>query len=186
MNSCLRKFVRNISVLLILSTVSIASAGPSKAGSNNCSDPRLTYTPKSDVQFVDFFQPHHMMAVEMADEVIARGESAELKVMAKEMKRMQAEEIQTLRLAKKAITGKSDSPHFMDHHMMMDMKNMKTLSGKELDIHFIDHMIAHHASALPVAHQALTYLKRTEVKDLAKMMISTQAQEIGELQKMRE
>ncbi len=181
------KLVRIFSVFGVIAFVSMAIAGQSGAsGGSSCPDPRASYTPKSDVQFIDFFQPHHMMAIEMANEVVERGESSELKTMAQEMKKMQTEEIKTLRAARKALTGKSNSPHFMDHHMMMDMKHMKTLSGVQLDVHFIDHMIAHHASALPAAHQGLPYLKRIELKEMARMIVQAQAREIGELQKLRD
>lgn len=165
-----------------LSLVSLSHAGMGES----CPDPRMTYTPKSDVQFIDYFQPHHMMAIEMANELLERGESAELRMMAQKMIRSQTAEIQIMRNARKALTGRSASPHLMDQHMMADMKHMKTLSGKQLDTHFIDHMIPHHASALPTAHQSLRYLKRAAIKDMANMIVMEQAKEIGELQKMRE
>lgn len=178
----LSKYLRASIFISTLAFLSFSQAGMGAS----CPDPRMTYTPKNDVQFIDYFQPHHMMAIEMGNELLERGESAELRMMAQKMIRSQTAEIQKLRSARKALTGRSASPHLMDQHMMADMKHMKTLSGKQLDAHFIDHMIPHHASALPAAHQSLRYLKRAELKEMANMIVMEQAKEIGDLQKMRE
>tara|TARA_B110001454_G_scaffold219192_1_gene251148 strand:- start:31762 stop:32367 length:606 start_codon:yes stop_codon:yes gene_type:complete len=152
----------------------------------SCPDTRVSYTPKTNLQFIDMFQPHHMMAVEMAKEVVARGSNSELRSLAQKIILAQTEELRVLSAARKQLTGNSNSPMMKDPHMDKDMMTLRSLSGAALDIAFIDTMIPHHASGIPSAHQSLPHLTREDLKEMAMDIINTQAREIGEMQRMRE
>lgn len=145
-------------------------------------DRRVPLIPENDVQFIDFFVPHHQMAVEMADIEIERGVRSDVRQMAEMMKKAQLEEIAKMRAARKELTGTADSPMpSQDWHALFDEVAMRSAKGAEVDRMFLEHMIPHHASGLPVAHRALDNLTRGDMKELAKQIIDAQAMEIGEM-----
>jgi uncharacterized protein (DUF305 family) len=73
-------------------------------------DRRVPFTPNGDVEFVDFFVPHHQMAIDMAQMVIDKGDSADLKAMATKMKADQMAEIAQMRSARMQLTGVAAGP----------------------------------------------------------------------------
>lgn len=159
--------------------------GPLASGVEVRGDRRVPFAPNNDVEFIDFFVPHHRMATEMAQMVIDRGASAELKSMAMKMKTDQTAEIDEMRAARMALVGTADSPPPpADPTQARNMVHMKTLSGTALDRMFLMEMIQHHAGALPVAHRGLPFLKRADMQSLARRIGGAQAKEIGELKEM--
>lgn len=70
--------------------------------------------------------------------------------------------------------------------MERGMTQLKASKGAEADRLFLDLMLAHHASALMMAHTAKPYLEAAAMKTMAEDMISKQAREIGELQRLRD
>lgn len=178
----------------MLSDMGVTNAGedmaPSAAGRADfglVGDLRISLTPDSDLTFIDFFVPHHRAAIDMANEEIARGGSAEVKAMATMMRDAQTAEVDTMTAARKALTGAAEPdepPH--DQHMMDDMAAMHDMSGAELDQMFLEEMIPHHAAALPTSHRANPHLTRPELKTLADKMFVAQGEEIGEMSSMLE
>jgi uncharacterized protein (DUF305 family) len=163
-------------------------AGPDTAGSDGASaagfigDRRVPFTPADDVQFIDFFVPHHQAAIDMATIEIDHGSSAPVKEMAQQMKTSQMDEIAAMRAARQALTGVADSPPPpADVHMDADMHVMMTLAGAQLDKVFLEEMIQHHAAALPSAHRAPPNLSRSDLKTLAASIYDAQSREIGEM-----
>lgn len=142
------------------------------------------FTPANDVQFIDGMIPHHQGAVMMADHILERGQSSELKAMAQRMKTSQNQEIERMRAARQALTGSGDTPPMNDPHMIADMMRMMQLSGDTLDRAFLQDMIPHHAGALIMSHRALPNLQRPDMQELANQILDSQAREIGELNKM--
>jgi uncharacterized protein (DUF305 family) len=148
-------------------------------------DRRVPFTPNNDVEFVDFFVPHHQMAIDMAQMLIDRGADPELKAMANKMKADQTAEIGEMRTARLALTGSANSPAPPpDPTQSRHMAHMMTLGGADLDRMFMVDMIAHHASALPAAHRARPFLARADMRTLAQRIEDAQATEVGELKKM--
>jgi uncharacterized protein (DUF305 family) len=148
-------------------------------------DRRVPFTPADDVQFVDFFVPHHEAAIDMATMELAHGSDAAVKAMAQQMKTSQMDEIAMMRSARQALTGVADSPPPpADAHMAADMHVMMGLSGAQLDKVFLEEMIQHHAAALPAAHRAPPNLSRSDLKALASSIYDAQSREIGEMKMM--
>lgn len=178
----------------MLSDMGVTSAGEDMAPSavdradfGLVGDLRIPLTPDSDVTFIDFFVPHHRAAIEMANEEIARGASADVKAMATMMRDAQTAEVETMTKSRRALTGSSEPPEPPhDQHMMDDMAAMHDMSGAELDQMFLEEMIPHHAAALPTSHRANPHLTRPELKTLADKMFIAQGQEIGEMSSMLE
>lgn len=152
------------------------------AGCN--ADQEAPYIPGDDLAYIDMMIPHHQEALMMADQLIARGERADLKAMAARMKTDQQKEIDQM-LAVRAELGQSGAPAAPeDSHREMDMDALAEASGATLDRRFADDMMAHHAGALTASHRALPNLERAVLRELAMMMIDMQAREIGELREM--
>ncbi|HEU5073697.1 MAG TPA: DUF305 domain-containing protein [Polyangiaceae bacterium] len=147
-------------------------------------DRRIPLTP-DDVAFIDFFVPHHEMAIAMAEEQIARGADTELKDMARSMRDTQQAEVDTMLAVRVEVAG-SDAvqtpPH--DPHMMAEMEQMEQLSGAELDRMFLEEMIPHHAAGLPSAHRAKPHVITPELQKLADDIYNAQAEEIGTMHQM--
>lgn len=135
-----------------------------------------------DLQFIDFFVPHHEMAVKMANLELARGARPSVKRTAEMMKAVQFEEIEKMRAIRKQMTGKAESPMPLpDWHAVLDESAMLSAEGDEVDRMFLEHMIPHHASGVPVAHRAKDRVRHEELRELATKIADTQAKEIGEM-----
>lgn len=141
-------------------------------------------TPKSDVQFIDAMVPHHRMAVHMADMVLARGDSADIKEMAQVMKDAQTAEITKMESIRMQLAGSAEVPDHEDEHAEADMQKMMDASGTALDRLFLEEMLPHHAGAITMAHEAMPYLEQSELKVMASQIIADQAKEIGQIGEM--
>lgn len=175
---------------MLLGSIGLPSAmthggGPVDGGTDDESlvgDLRVPFTPPDDVGFTTFFITHHKMAIEMADQVIARGASAEVKALASQIRTAQMKEImemQAIRVARGVAAEPPPPP--ADPHMLMDMTAMKALSGVALDRKFLEEMIPHHAAGLPPAKRARPHLMTAEAKKLARDIFDAQSMEIGEM-----
>lgn len=148
-------------------------------------DRRITLTPDDDLGFIDFFVPHHRMAVEMAEREIAQGHDADIKQMARDMRDSQQSEIDMMLAARKELVGSDAVPSPPDDpHMLAESKEMAGLSGGDLDHMFLAEMIPHHAAALPTAHRAKPHLTRSDLQQLAENIVDAQAREIGDMHAM--
>jgi uncharacterized protein (DUF305 family) len=161
------------------------SDSPTRADFGLSGDRRIPLTPSDDVEFIDFFVPHHKMAVEMAEHEIAHGLAPEVIAMAQMMRDAQTAEIQLMTTKREELTGSSEPlPVPNDAHALSEMAEMMKMSGAELDRMFLSEMIVHHASALPTSHRAQPHVADADLRDLADAMFQAQANEIGELRSM--
>lgn len=161
------------------------SDGAPRADFGLLGDRRVPLTPADDVEFIDFFVPHHAMAVEMADHEIAHGADPEVIAVARMMRDAQSAEIELMTAKRVDLAGSAEpAPMPADPHAMEEMAEMTSMSGAELDVMFLTEMIVHHASALPTSHRARPHVKDGELADLADAMFEAQAKEIGELRMM--
>jgi uncharacterized protein (DUF305 family) len=163
-------------------------AAPPKAGRADfglVGDRRVPLTPEDDVEFIDFFVPHHAMAVEMAEHEIAHGQDAAVIAMAKMMRDAQTAEIELMQSKRLELAGSADpTPMPEDPHATSEMAAMMKMTGAKLDMMFLEEMLVHHSSALPTSHRAKPHVSDQELQDLADSMFGDQAKEIGELEAM--
>ncbi len=163
----------------------MGASDPARPDFGLVGDRRLPLTPENDVEFIDFFVPHHEMAVEMAEHVVAHGQSPDVKAMATMMADAQSAEITLMREKRAELAGSANSPAMPDDpHAMREMEAMSTMSGAELDRMFLQEMIVHHSSALPTSHRAKPHVTDAELRALSDTMFDAQATEIGEMQLM--
>jgi uncharacterized protein (DUF305 family) len=148
-------------------------------------DRRIPLTPEDDVEFIDFFVPHHSMAVEMAEHEIAHGKDAAVITMATMMRDAQTAEISLMRAKRKELAGSADpKPMPEDPHASSEMEAMMKMKGAELDQMFLQEMVVHHSTALLTTHRAKPHVTDADLQELTDSMFGDQAREIGELEMM--
>ena len=177
--------LRRLAALLPLLLLGITTAGCNMMDHDEDDDMPDPMRLRGDVQFIDYFAPHHVAATEMADMVIARGADAEVKAFARKIRAAQRTEVQTMRTARLALTGKAEmSMAHDDPHMSTDMAAMGAASGTALDRLFLEDMIPHHAGGIAAAHNAAG-LTRADIQALARKIYEDQSAEIGEMRALR-
>lgn len=70
----------------------------------------------------------------------------------------------------------------MEAQMAQDTAKLKTLSGKDFEVAYMQMMIPHHQSAVEMAQMVAGKAVHPELTSLAQSIISSQQQEIGEMQ----
>jgi uncharacterized protein (DUF305 family) len=167
--------------------IAVAGCGGSGGGANTGANAyTIPFIAQNDVQYIDAMVPHHLMAIDMAQMVLDRGASVQIKAIAQAIKDAQGPEIAAMKAVRKTLTGSDVIPTpprdpYLDK-MMMDMEAM---SGAQLDMMFLKSMIGHHSEAIAIAERALDQLNRADMKANAEAVISDQAREIGEMQALR-
>lgn len=140
-----------------------------------------------DLQFIDTMTVHHQGAVDMAKMALTKSQNAELKTFAQKLIDDQNKEITQMKewrgkwYAGKPAATNMEMPGMGDSMKMMNsdgMRRMEAAMGKDLDIHFLDMMIPHHAGATVMAKEARTKAEHTELKTLANQIIKEQEAEI--------
>ena len=164
--------------------------------SRNPTSPMVTMTPSrrvapgrlvvngqySDERFIDMMVPHHLMAVQMAQIALQKGQHSELKNLAATIISSQNREIQELKQLKQRLYGTADTPTMVNPAEMDNTGMMmpdQLASQNPFDRAFIDSMIPHHASAIDMASVALMRSSNTDIKRIARSIIDAQSQEIG-------
>lgn len=90
---------------------------------------RMPMSGNVDKDFAMMMTMHHQQAIEMADVLIERGQSAELKALARKMKSAQQDEIK--QMAK--FAGPMEPMMKMDDSMKMDHSKMKMDNSSKMD-----------------------------------------------------
>jgi len=126
--------------------------------------------------FIEGMIPHHQEAIDTAKEVIARGGTTpEIKKLAEDIVTAQEKEIADMKSWYKTWYGVEYKDDGKYKPMMRDLS---TLSGKELDKAFLEDMIMHHMGALMMAQAVSQHIEHTEVQTLAQDIASSQSEEI--------
>lgn len=136
---------------------------------------------KTDLEFLDQIVRHHELAIAMADISLERGESPQVQRVAWAVKFHQQEDIDWLTAARGLLTG-SDRPDVESPSQDSDLALLQTAPAADIDRLFLLHMIAHHASAIQMAHEALPELKVVAVKAIAVKILQDEPAEIGMMQ----
>lgn len=147
----------------------------------------------ADVAFAQRMIPHHEQAIEMADMVLERGASAEVKALATRIKEAQGPEIELMRgwleqwgedttnAEPHAGMGSSDEPTMMTD---ADMDDLEKASGAELDKLFLEMMIRHHEGAIAMAETEVSDGEFPDAVKLAKQIMQAQDAEIDEMRRL--
>lgn len=162
-----------------------------------------------DVGFAQDMKVHHLQAVTMAG--VAREKTEDLLVhnLAFDIESTQLEQVGEMtgwltvwvrpelpdpgRQPMSWMTASSGHSHTVSTDGVVRMPGMatpeelsrlKSLSGKELDIYFLQLMLRHHQGAVPMAQYAVQHAGVGYVRDLAQKMVTSQSYEVTQMTKM--
>lgn len=152
-----------------------------------------------DLRFIDAMIPHHQGATEMAKEAQQKSKRPEIKKLAGEIIKAQNKEIAELKQWRTAWYKKAPSAPTAwnaqknqtiamssDQSKAMRMDMDLGAADAEFDLRFINAMIPHHEGAITMAQDALSKSKRTEIKNIAKDIVTSQQKEIDQMKQWRQ
>jgi uncharacterized protein (DUF305 family) len=152
-----------------------------------------------ELRFIDAMTPHHQGAVEMAKEAQQKSQRPEIKQLADNIIKAQNQEIKQMKQWRQAWYPKAgDKPMAYDAQMghMMEMspeqKQAMMMSmdlgaaDAQFDQRFINAMIPHHEGALTMAKDALSKSKRSEIKQMAQDILTSQQKEIDQMKQWQQ
>lgn len=129
-----------------------------------------------DIAFLSQMIAHHQAAVNMANDALKVATRPETKEEAQKLIDDQTEEIRQMTAWLKDWYGTEPSSE-QQAIMKQDMQGMMAMQIKD-DHAFYDMMIPHHEGAIDMSELADSRAARSEVKDLARQIISEQQAEI--------
>lgn len=190
--------MKRLSLILVLAALGLTAAcGSGNDGGGSASPSASDDHNAADISFAQGMIPHHEQAVEMADMALEKADSAEVKDLATRIKAAQAPEIKQMKGWLEdwdaSIEAKGTSGGMAEHgggakgDGMMDAGEMKKLdaaSGAEFDEMFLTSMLAHHKGAVAMAKVELAEGKFPDAKELAQNIVSTQEEEITEIESL--
>jgi uncharacterized protein (DUF305 family) len=142
----------------------------------------MSMTVASEQEFITSMIPHHLEAVETAKEVIARGGTTpEIMQLAENIVIAQEKEIIAMKEWYKNWYGQE---YVADGKYEPMMRELADLSGEELDRAFLEDMIMHHMGAIMMARSVSPHIKHDEIKTLTEAIISSQSEEIAQMELM--
>lgn len=159
-----------------------SSAGTSSSVSAEFND--------ADVTFIQGMAPHHASALAMAELAPSRAENAQVKDLAERIAAAQGPEIELMQEMARTWDveldmEKSASMPGMDMGGMEDMAaELEPLEGAAFDKAFLEAMIPHHESALPMAQAELDAGVNPEAKKMAQDIVTSQTAEIAEMKQL--
>lgn len=132
-----------------------------------------------EIEFLNMMIQHHSTAVEMAGDVVQRGQHQELKDTAQNIIADQNREIAQMKGWLQQWYSATWQPGMMhDTQMAQDMSAMHGLSGDELDKMFLRSMRMHHLGAIEMAKLVPDRATHAELKQLGQNIISSQSAEV--------
>ena len=145
-----------------------------------------------DQHFIEQMIPHHEDAIAMAEVALQKAEHSQIKILANDIIKAQSEEIEKMQEWYKSWFG-NEAPvigssirqgmnTMMRGGMMGDATDIDRLeNAKPFDKAFIEEMIPHHQMAVMMAQMLERTTSRSEMKQLAQDIISSQTKEINQM-----
>lgn len=145
-----------------------------------------------DVAFVQDMLPHHEQAVVMADLVLAKDVSAQVKDLAARIKAAQAPEIERMKGMLSTFGVDAEGGHASMGGMgegmgMMSesaMSSLRNASGAQAGREFLQGMLAHHRGAVEMAVAEIRRGTYPDAVDLARSIQVDQEKEIAEMEQL--
>lgn len=157
---------------------------------------------RAELRFLEGMIDHHQMALDMANDCLAKAESETLITLCNEIIAAQSAEIAQMQAwlldwynvdyapvsMIDAETEDAHAGHDMpasDPAMMMGMMaGLNRLEGSTYETAWIESMIDHHDDALHMAERILERAEHEELRGLAEQIISDQSAEIEQMEAM--
>ena len=160
-----------------------AGAAPAAQTGDDVSSLAALRGEQFEIDFMNMMIQHHSMAVEMANDVVQRGQHQELKDAAQNIIRDQNREIEEMKGWLQQWFNAQYQPGMMhDTKAAQDMSMMHGLSGDELDKMFLSSMRVHHLGAIEMAKLVPDRAVHDELKQMAQNVITSQSEEISKFE----
>lgn len=189
-------------LLAVVSAVALLAAGAGLAVATDLGGTRAPGDSSVDAGFARDMSTHHAQAAEMAQVVRDSGTDPAVRLMAFDIETQQLGQIGQLRgwLQSWGLTGQSEQPpmgwmtgghHAMEPGELMpgmatsaELARLRTLSGRALDVFFLQLMIRHHQGGLEMAQDAAEHAATPYVRDLATKIAQAQQAEVVTMEQM--
>lgn len=134
----------------------------------------------SDKAFVAEMIPHHKVGIELIDDGQVNSSDVRLRRIVFKMSSYHHQDVHLLeRFAYEwSVTLVDDFPGRVSAQQIHDLQR---LSGRDYDVRWLELMIHHHKGALDIASKLLRQSGNEEMKEMARRVISVQADEIVEM-----
>lgn len=192
-----------VGVLVSVMAVALLVAGGAIAVATGIGADRPPVEDSVDAGFARDMSTHHTQAVRMAQQVRDHGSDPAIRLLAYDVETGQLAQIGQMRgwLQTWGLTPQSSLPqmgwmgmadHAHDGLMpgmatTAELDRLRTLSGRALDVYFLQLMIRHHQGGLEMAQYGATHAAEPYVRDLAgKIVVAQQAEVVTMEQLLRE
>lgn len=153
----------------------------------------------ADVAFVFGMRPHHEQAVDMAEMILAKDPSPQIRTLAEQVRAEQQPEIELLSrmMDRFGADGDADADagghgghgggDMAMHGGMMSQEQMSSFeqaTGADAERLFLEMMIEHHRGAMEAADAELRDGRDSEARELAESIRASQQAEIEEMQRL--
>ena len=146
-------------------------------------------TGSASLDFLYGMIPHHESAVDMAESYLKNGgEHKELKPLAEAIIETQTDEIWQMKnmieelKEQGQIDREKEAAYMSEYNQMLSGHHEGHGGGDSLDQAFAEGMIMHHQMAVDMAQSILNYADEEDVKTLAQNIVTTQEEEIKQMQ----
>jgi uncharacterized protein (DUF305 family) len=192
---------RSFPVVLVAVLVVAALAVAGRLIGNNDSGSSVPSESSVDAGFARDMSTHHTQAVDMAGYTRDNTGDPSIKILARDIETQQYFQIgemqgwldnwglsRTSTLA--TMSWMAGHSHLESDGLMpgmatpAQMDELETLTGKPLDIYFLQLMIHHHQGGLPMAQYAAEHATEPYVRNLAQKMAQAQSNEIVQMEQM--
>lgn len=188
-------------VLGVVAALALFAAGAGTAVLAGIGADRPPGDASADAGFARDMSLHHLQATQMAQVARDNSDDPDVRLIAYDIETQQYGQIGQLRgwLQSWGLSPETDRPLMAwmgpDHSMAAggrmpgmastaELDRLRTLSGRPLDVFFLQLMIRHHRGALDMAQHAATHADRPYVRDLAGKMAQLQAAEVVTMEQM--
>jgi uncharacterized protein (DUF305 family) len=196
---------RLLALLAAVTALALLGAGGALAVLTGIGGTRPPAETSVDAGFARDMSTHHTQAVEMAQVARDRGSDPEVRLLAYDIETQQLGQVGQMRgwLQTWGQTPQSDVPVMawmseghshssaeMAGHAMpgmattAELDKLRSLSGRALDVYFLQLMIRHHRGAFSMAGYAAQHAAEPYVRDLASKMVAAQQAEVVTMERM--
>ena len=189
-------------VLAVVSALALLAAGAGLAVATGLGADRPPGERSVDAGFARDMSTHHTQATEMAQVVRDNGADPTVRLTAFDIETQQISQIGQMRgwLQTWGLTGQSAVPamawmagggHGMQPGELMpgmattaELAKLRPLTGRALDVYFLQLMIRHHHGGLEMAQDAATHASEPYVRDLATKIAQAQQAEVVTMEQL--
>jgi len=158
-----------------------------------------------DRAFVKQMVEHHKQGIEMADLAASRAQDASVKAFAEKTRESQEKELKELKGMRSASQKNAEHDQHHDSHrastdatnthlstgdehqamQRQTMSKLESARGADFDRAFVEEMTKHHQMAIEMNELARNRAANRELRAFAEKSVSSQQQEIAELQQLK-